>query len=224
MRKGLEIAGIVAAVVMIAFGVVAIVMGASGGDTVTTELNRQNIEGSPDMTPTAIAGEAEEAGLPASVGLPTCDVAGKAIDSGERARCFADYMRIHALEATGGFTYSEMGRFEAKPNAPKSELAAGGGTENEKFAVTDPNTGGPAENGARNTWVTETALSTALNASYMAERLSLFGIVIGIALLLTGIGFAVLVASGSVRDPETVIRFLRSHQPHLPHRAAPQED
>jgi hypothetical protein len=40
--------------------------------------------------------------------------------------------------------------------------------------------------------VTETALTTALNTSYMADRLGLFGIVVGIALLLSGIGFTVL--------------------------------
>jgi hypothetical protein len=40
--------------------------------------------------------------------------------------------------------------------------------------------------------VTETALTTALNTSYMADRLGLFGIVVGIALLLSGIGFIVL--------------------------------
>jgi hypothetical protein len=224
MRKGLEIGGIVAAIVLIAFGVVSIVLGANGRDTVETELNRQNIEGSEDMTPSAIEGEAKGAGLSASVELPTCDVAGKAIDNGERARCFASYMRIHALEATGGYTYSEMGRFEAKPGTPKSELAAGGGTDNEEYAAKDPTTGEPADNAARETWVTETALSTALNASYMADRLSLFGIVIGIALLLTGIGFAVLVAGGAVRDPDTVLKFLRSHKPHVPHRTAPPED
>ena len=47
-------------------------------------------------------------------------------------------------------------------------------------------------NGARNLWVTETALTTALNVSYMAEQLALFGIVVGIALLLAGIGFIIL--------------------------------
>ena len=40
--------------------------------------------------------------------------------------------------------------------------------------------------------MTETALSTALNVSYMAEQLSLFSLVVGIALLLAGIGFIVL--------------------------------
>jgi hypothetical protein len=71
-------------------------------------------------------------------------------------------------------------------------------------------------------WVTETALTTALNASYMADRLSLFGIVIGIALLLTGIGFGVLVLGGAVQNPDSVLRFLRSHKPHVHHEAAAQ--
>jgi uncharacterized iron-regulated membrane protein len=215
MRKGLEIGGIIAAIMLIVFGVISIVLGANGQSTVTTELERQNITGTPDMTPAAISGEAKQAGLPSTVELPSCDVAEQVIDTGERARCFASYMRIHALQATGGYTYAEMGRYEAKANTPKSELAPGGGTEDEEFAVIDPETGEPAENGARNVWVTETALSTALNASYMADRLSLFGIVIGVALLLTGIGFAVLVAGGAVRDPDTVLKFLRSHKPHV---------
>ncbi len=201
MRKGLEIGGIVAGIVLIVFGVVSIVLGANGQSTVADELEKQSIVGSPDMTPSAIAEEAEGAGL-TEVDLPTCDVAEKKVDSGDRARCFASYMQIHALEATGGYVYAEMGRYEAKPNTPKSELAAGGGTDNEEFAVTDTESGLPADNAARETWVTETALATALNASYMADRLSLFGMVIGIALLLTGIGFLVLVAGGSVREPK----------------------
>jgi multisubunit Na+/H+ antiporter MnhC subunit len=40
--------------------------------------------------------------------------------------------------------------------------------------------------------VTATALSTALNMSYLAERLAIFGVVVGIALLLTGIGLVIL--------------------------------
>ena len=198
MRKALEIGGVVAAVVLIAFGVVSIVMGADGRDTVNTELTSQNIVGTPDMTPSAITAEAKEAGLE-NVSLPSCNVADQTIDTGEEARCFAQYMNIHALEATGGYTYAEMGRYEAKSGTPKGELSPGGGTENEKFAVLDPESGEPAANGAREVWVTETALTTALNASYMADRLSVFGIVVGVALLLTGIGFAVLVGFGSIR-------------------------
>lgn len=215
MRKGLEIGGVVAAVVLIAFGVAAVIMGASGKSTVEHSLTQEQIVGTPDMTPKEINAEVSGAGLADKVDTPTCSVANQAIDSGDNARCFAQYMRVHAMLATGGYTYSQMGRFEALPNTPKGELAPGGGTENEKFAALDPETKQPVENGAREVWVTETALSTALNASYMADRLSIFGIVIGIALLLTGFGFAVLVAGGAVRNPDTVLKFLhlRRHHP-----------
>ena len=47
-------------------------------------------------------------------------------------------------------------------------------------------------NAARNIWVTATALTTALNTSYFAETVALFAILMGIALLLTGIGLLVL--------------------------------
>jgi hypothetical protein len=101
-------------------------------------------------------------------------------------------MNIHALEATGGFVYSQMGQYEAKPDTPRSQLAPGGGTSNTQYAVTDPKTGQPVSNGARNVWITQTALSTALNMSYMATQLSLFSLVVGIALILAGVGFLVL--------------------------------
>ena len=210
MRKALEIGGAIAAVVLIAFGIAAVIMGANGDSTVKDSISQEEIVGTPDMSPDAIKEEVDESGLAAKIGdLPSCDVAEKAIDSGDRARCFAQYLRIHTLLATGGYTYSQMGQFEAKPETPKSELAPGGGTSNEEFAVTDPETGGPASNGAREVWVTATALSTALNASYMANQLAIFGVVVGVALLLIGIGFAVLVATGAVRDPNSALRIFR---------------
>ena len=50
---------------------------------------------------------ARKAGLDVSkLTFPTLAVAGKDINSGERAHAFAGYMRIHALEATGGFDVS----------------------------------------------------------------------------------------------------------------------
>ena len=49
-------------------------------------------------------------------------------------------------------------------------------------------------NPARNVWVTETALSTALNTSYMAEQVSLFGIAVGGAFLLVGLALGGFVA------------------------------
>ena len=201
IRKLFEWGGFAAGAILVAFGVVAIGMGFSGRATVSDSLKLEKITGTPDMTPALIAKEAKEAGL-TNVDLPTVAVAGKAIDSGPRARAFASYMRIHALEATGGYTYAQMGRFTAKPDAPKAELAVGGGTDNPQFALIDTATKQPVANGARNLWVTETALTTALNTSYMADRLGLFGIVVGIALLLSGIGFIVL-AFAALHRPKT---------------------
>lgn len=190
-RRGLQIGGVISGGVLIAFGIVVIVLAINGHNTVTTELKQQKITGTPDMTPSAIQAEGAKAGLK-NVSYPTCSVAGQAVDNGSEARCFAQYMNIHALEATGGFVYSEMGQYEAKPGTPKSQLAPGGGTSNAQYAVTDPKTGQPVSNGARNVWVTQTALATALNVSYMATQLSLFSLVVGIALLLAGVGFIVL--------------------------------
>ena len=77
------------------------------------------------------------------------------------------------------------------------------------YALVDPKTQRPVDNGLRNLWVTETALTTALNTSYMAEQLSLFGIVVGIALLLAGIGFGILALGGALRNPSTAVSFAR---------------
>lgn len=203
MRKWFEYGGAVAAIVLIVFGVVAIAMGFNGRNTVRDSLKQEAIVGTPDMNRTAIAAEAKKAGLPASIKLPTADIAGKPITTGARARTFATYMRIHTLEATGGLTYAQMGRFTAKPGTPAKFTDGHGGTSDEKYAVINPTTKSPADNGLRNLWVTETALTTALNTSYMAEQLSLFGLVVGIALLLAGIGFGILAIGGALRNPQT---------------------
>jgi hypothetical protein len=206
MRKVLEIGGLVAGVVLIAFGVVAIVMGVNGRSTVNSAIKAEQIVGSADMTPTAIKAEAVKAKLDLSkITLPTCTVANKAVNTGARARCFAQYMRIHTFEATGGFTYSQMGIYVAAANAPKAQVMPGGGTDNTAYAQIDPKTKQPVSNGARNLWVTETALTTALNTSYMASQLALFGLVVGIALLLSGFGFAILAIGGALRNPENTL-------------------
>ena len=189
MRKILEWGGIAAGIVLIAFGMAAIVLGVNGRSTVHSSLKQEQIVGTPDMTPAAIKAEAQKAGLPPSTKLPTVAVAGKPINSGDRARAFASYMRIHALEATGGLTYAQMPRFAT---------ADGKGTNDPTKAQKGP-TGQPVDNAARQVWVTETALSTALNTSYMAEQLAIFGIVVGVALLLAGIGFLVLALGGALR-------------------------
>ena len=129
--------------------------------------------------------------------------------TGAKARCFAQYMEIHALEATGGFVYAQMGQYTAKPGTPANELAPGGGTSNTDFAVIDSTTKQPVSNGARNVWVTETALATALDSSYMASQLALFGIVVGVALLLSGLGFMILAIGGALRNPQNSLTPLR---------------
>ena len=184
-KRIFEFGGYIAAAMLIAFGVAAIVMGVNGRNEVRTDIKREYIVGSEDMSPAAIKKEVQQANLPAEITgqLPTCDVAGKAINSGERAKCFASYMRIHTFEATGGKTYAQMGRFLT---------ADGKDTSDATLAATDPKTGKPVENGLRNLWVTETALSNALNTSFFAEQVAMFGIVVGFAFLLAGIGFAIL--------------------------------
>jgi|SRR5579862_1420940 len=215
MRKLFEIGGLVAAAVLIVFGAVAIAMGANGRNTVNTSLKNEYIVGTSDMTPAAIKAEAQKAGIASSVTLwPTKSVAGQKIDTGGKARVFAEYMRIHTLEATRGFTYSQMGIYNAKPGAPKAQLMPGGGTDNVAYALVDPTTKQPVQNGARSIWVTETALTTALNTSYMADQLGLFGIVVGVALLLSGFGFAILAIGGALRNPVTSLGFLRKWSEH----------
>ena len=92
-------------------------------------------------------------------------------------------MRKHTLEATGGKTYAQM---------PQFLDASGKGTNDKAAAAKDPKTGAPVSNPARQIWVTETALTTALNTAFFAESMATFVIVMGFALLLIGIGFLVL--------------------------------
>jgi hypothetical protein len=188
MRNIFKYGGVAASVVLIAFGAGSIAIGAWGINNVRDNLKLEGITGTPDMTPAAIQASGGKAGLK-NVSYPTCSVANETIDTGSEANCFASYMRIHALEATGGQTYAEMGRFLD---------AQGNPTSDEAQAAKDPKTGQPVENGLRNLWVTETSLSTALNVSYFAERVGVFGIVMGIALLLTGIGFLILTLGGAL--------------------------
>lgn len=190
MKKWFGYGGIAASVVLIAFGIAAILMGVNGRSTVRDSLAAEKITGGDDMSPALIKEGITEAGLTVPVTIPEKDIVGQEIDTGGEARAFAQYMRIHALESSGGLTYAEMGRFATPDGNPA-------GTSDPAEALKDEQ-GEPVSNFARNTWVTATALSTALNTSYMAEQLALFGIVVGVALLLSGIGFLVLTVSGAL--------------------------
>ena len=160
MKKFLEYGGIAASIVLIAFGIGATIIGIDGRDRVQTELGREQIVGTPDST-----------------------IPNQLVNTGSEAQAFAKVMRKHTLEATGGQTYAQMGRFLDKNGKPTSDEAA---------AAKDPKTGQPVENGARNIWISSTAFQTALNTAYFAESVATFAFVIGIALVLVGIGFLVL--------------------------------
>lgn len=174
-RRIFEYGGWIAGAVLVAFGIVAIFMGVNGRNEVRSALAAQQITATPD------AGEITGGKL----------APGQAITTGAEAKEFASVMEHHTLEATEGKRYAEMGRF----------LTPTGEDTNDEALAAKQN-GRPVENGLRNMWVTETALTTALNMSFMAEQLSLFGIVVGIALLLTGVGFFVVAIGGALRRTE----------------------
>ena len=83
-------------------------------------------------------------------------------------------------------------RPDLRPDGPLPRARRQGRPTTRSPPPIDPKTGKPVENGLRNMWVNETALSTALNTAYFAESVATFAIVMGIALLLAGLGFAVL--------------------------------
>ena len=131
------------------------------------------------------------------VGTDDSTIPGQKVDTGSEAQAFALVIRKHTLEATGGQTYAQMDRFLDANGKP---------TGDEKLAAINPATGKPVENGLRNMWINATALSTALNTAFFAERVGVFGIVMGIALLLTGIGFLILTLGGALRRREVVAK------------------
>jgi hypothetical protein len=181
-RRYWEIGGFLAGGLLIVFGIVAIFMGINGYNTTRDAIKGEGITFGTADDP-AVAKYAEQ-------------WAGQQVETGDQARAFAKVMRVHTLEATGDLTYASMGRFQSA--AKPTDQA---GTNDETAAAKDA-TGQPIANAARNIWVTETALTTALNMSYMAERLAMFGLVVGIALLLTGIGLVILAFAVFGREPE----------------------
>lgn len=188
-----RIAGYLACAVLIIGGLATMIVGANGRSEVRTSLKDEQIQGSPDMKPDVIKGEVQKAGI-TGIKLPDCDVAGQDVTNGTDAKCFASYMRVHALMATGGKTFAQMPRFATKD---------GKGTNDETAAMTDPKTGGPMDNPARNIWTSEVAFSQALNMAYFAEQVGMFSIWMGAALILIGIGLLVtllgLAARGKAR-------------------------
>jgi hypothetical protein len=196
MKKVLEVGGFIAGAILVVFGIAAVVLAVQGNSTVNSSLKAEKITGTPDMTPAAIKQEVAGQAWTKGYSFPTSSVAGKAIDTGSKARVFAQYMRIHAMEATSGLTYSQMGRYATANGAAI-------GTNDATKAV--QKNGQPVSNSARDIWVTETALTTALNVSFLATQISLFSVVVGVALILAGVGFIVLDWAALHRRRQTMV-------------------
>ena len=173
-RKLWEFGGFAAGALLVLFGAVAIFLGVNGFTTVRDSVADEQI---------FFSTQADE---DAATDRYASQWYGEQVKTGDQARAFANIMRTHQLERTGGLTYAEMGRYQsaAAPDDPA-------GTSDEEAALKDES-GQPVSNGARQSWVTAVALTTALNTSYMAEQLSIFGIVVGVALLLTGLGLVIV--------------------------------
>ncbi len=93
--------GIAASIVLIAFGIGAVIVGYSGRDTVRSDLAREQIVGTPDSA-----------------------IPGQTVDTGGEAKAFAAVMRKHTLEATGGQSYSQMDRFLDESGKPTGDEKA----------------------------------------------------------------------------------------------------
>jgi hypothetical protein len=170
--RGLRIGGYLSGGVLVVFGIVVIVLGIWGFKFTRDHIERENISFGPASDP-AVQEHAEQ-------------WAGEPVDTGRKALAMGEIMREHTLAGTGGLTYAEMGRYQSQANPDDAK-----GTNDEAAAAKDES-GQPISNSARNIWVTETALATALDMGFMSEMLSVFSIVVGVALLLTGIGLVIL--------------------------------
>ena|SRR3990167_9762 len=167
-----EWGGVLSGWTLVLFGAASIVVGVLGLQEVRDTISREKITATADV---------KELGVDLEPG--------QLIKTGEEAKQFAQIIRLHALESTGQKTYAEMGRY----------LTASGDETNVEAQAAKDQKGRPVDNAKRNIWVTATALTTALNTAFMAERIAIFAVVMGVALLLTGIGFLVLVSGGALR-------------------------
>ena len=160
MTRTFRLGGYVASAALAAIGIACIVIGLLGRADVHDRLAQEKIVGTPDSS-----------------------IPGETVDTGSEAQAFADTIRKHTLEATGGKTYSEM---------PRAVFAQSGKPVPEDQVDRALESGDAIDNPERQIWITSTALSTALNTSYFAESVATFTVVVGAALILIGIGLLLL--------------------------------
>ena len=109
MFRPFRVGGIVAGLALMGFGVGAVLTGLAGRQEVSDTIKREQIVGTPDMTPSLIARQDEG-------GRSRCRVADvqrrrQGHHERRRRQVLRRYMRIHALEATGGKTYAQMPQY-----------------------------------------------------------------------------------------------------------------
>src|SRR3954447_17268462 len=92
-KKLFEYGGIAASIILVAFGIAAIVLGINGRSTVHNNLSQEAIVGTPRMTRSAITAEASQAKLPSSISRAASNVGGGTIATGFEAGVFAHWWR-----------------------------------------------------------------------------------------------------------------------------------
>ena len=158
IRKLFPIGLMLLGVVFLGAGVYTVTRGFDARDQVRSELVAQNI-----VTP-------DDASIP-----------GAQVNSIATAKSMADIIDKHALDSTGGLTYSEMGRFAVESGDPA-------GTNDPEAALKGAD-GKPAPNGLRNTAFQASALRTSLYSSVMAFEVA--NLVTGLGLMIVVLGLAV---------------------------------
>lgn len=155
-KKGFPIALILVGIAFVGSGIYTTVRGLDARGIVRAELLAQNI-----TTP-------DDASIPGAV-----------VQDGQTAHAMAEIIGVHALEATGGKTYAEMGRF----------LAADGGDTSDEAAALKDEDGNPVANPLRNVAFQASALQASLHTSHMAWDVAT--LVIGLGLMITVLGLVI---------------------------------
>lgn len=155
-RKGFPLALILVGIAFVGSGIYTTARGWDARQTVRTELLAQNITTS------------EDAAIP---NVPVQD--------GATAHAQAEIIGVHALEATGGETYAEMGRF----------LTPDGGSTSDEAAALKDKEGNPVANPLREVAFQASALQASLHMSHLAWDVST--LVIGLGLMIVTLGFVI---------------------------------
>jgi len=158
MKKVFPILLMVLGVVFLAAGAYTTFRGYDAKEQVKDELLAQNI-----TTP-------EDASIPNA-----------RVDDPRTAQSMADIIDKHALESTGGLTYSEMGRFAVASGDPA-------GTSDPEEALKGAD-GKPVANPLRNVAFQASTLRTSLYTSIMAFNVA--DLVMGLGLMIAVTGIAV---------------------------------